>query len=537
LLAQFRSGLFRRIFAATTALAIFIIVSAISLSTMEYEERIRAETALRHAHMAQRMALEIGYFFQYSRLQMEMFAGFLKYYDPKDHELNAMLNQISLDMPHMVEITITGSSGANGNGVSTKVDLDANRIPRLELSVPVLYRGQVVNTVKARLSLKHLWLWIDEINIDPETNLIVAKTDSGLVIADQKKELIGKIYPGLAGRTSGISAGPSGQPVYRSFHDFPELGVLIITSTVIPSSSDHMYRARYRLLAMALGLTALAALLSYLFSARTVRPVNALIEAMNRYAQKGERIAEPLEGEYKSIAHAFNKVADTLEANRKAMVAQESLVTLGRVAAILTHELRHGLQSISNEVYLMEAGRENKEKLNKIVASLASQVSSIMELARGSQVETCPEEAGRILEEARDIMALNGYSREVNISIQENGPGPLYLLADRRKIIAALSNLVRNSMEAKAANVRLEARREGDMAIIEVSDDGDGFDPSMREKILEPFVTTKERGFGLGLAFVKSVAIAHGGWFVLDAGQGGGSVARIYLPVKEAERK
>ena len=534
---QFRSGLFRRIFAATTALAVFIMAAAMILSSMEYAERIRAETALRHGYMTQHMSMEIANFFHRSRGQMEVLAGFLKYTGLQEHELKAILNQISLNMPHLMELTVTGPSGPHDEIPATRVDLDVNRIPRMEPSVPVIYRGSTVQVVKARLSLKHLWLWVDELNKDPATNLIIVKTGSGLVIADQSKKLIGAIYPGFPGSASGAGESPSGQPVYLSRYDLPGLDLTIIASSAIPAPGAYIYQARYRLLALTLGLTVLAAFLSYLFSVRAVRPVNILTEAMTRYAEKGGRITEPLEGEYKNIADAFNHVAETLEANRKALVAQESLVTLGRVAAILSHELRHGLQAISAEAHMLDAEPENKRRLNRIVANLVSQVSGIMELARGSQVDAAPTEAGAILDESRDILALNGFSKGVNVSIETDGRGQVWLMADKRKVIAAISNLVRNSVDAKASNVRLEARLEGSMAALIVSDDGDGFDPAIVGKIMEPFVTTKEKGYGLGLTFVNSVAIAHGGRFTLDGGPGRGCVARIFLPVKAPEKK
>jgi C4-dicarboxylate-specific signal transduction histidine kinase len=65
-----------------------------------------------------------------------------------------------------------------------------------------------------------------------------------------------------------------------------------------------------------------------------------------------------------------------------------------------------------------------------------------------------------------------------------------------------------------------------------VTDEGLGFDPDIKE-YTTPFLTTKSKGVGLGLAISEQIVHNHGGSLVLDNGEGGGAVVRVYLPLTQ----
>jgi two-component system sensor kinase FixL len=79
--------------------------------------------------------------------------------------------------------------------------------------------------------------------------------------------------------------------------------------------------------------------------------------------------------------------------------------------------------------------------------------------------------------------------------------------------------------------VRLWA--DGQQAVIEVADRGPGIPAEVRERLFEPFVTTKRAGTGLGLAIARRVVEAHGGRISAEPRDGGGAVFRIVLPVEQ----
>jgi len=94
-----------------------------------------------------------------------------------------------------------------------------------------------------------------------------------------------------------------------------------------------------------------------------------------------------------------------------------------------------------------------------------------------------------------------------------------------------LLNLARNAVTAaRAGHVQLAAAADGDRVRIEVRDDGPGVAPELREKIFAPFFTTREKGTGLGLAFVREIVRDHGGEVAVRDAAGGGTVFSFELP-------
>ena len=96
---------------------------------------------------------------------------------------------------------------------------------------------------------------------------------------------------------------------------------------------------------------------------------------------------------------------------------------------------------------------------------------------------------------------------------------------------AALSTLIDNSRQAGAGRVTIAARVDGERVVVTVTDDGPGIAPGDRDRVFEPFFTTRRAagGTGLGLPILRSLLEAHRGTIALDAGEG--AVFRLTLPV------
>lgn len=121
-------------------------------------------------------------------------------------------------------------------------------------------------------------------------------------------------------------------------------------------------------------------------------------------------------------------------------------------------------------------------------------------------------------------------------------PEPMMTRFDRRLISQALTNIVKNAVEAIEAvpsdkrgkgRVLVRAGREGELAFVDVIDNGVGLPQENRERLLEPYVTTREKGTGLGLAIVGKILEEHGGTINLhdgpEASGGGRRGARVRL--------
>jgi two-component system, NtrC family, nitrogen regulation sensor histidine kinase NtrY len=111
--------------------------------------------------------------------------------------------------------------------------------------------------------------------------------------------------------------------------------------------------------------------------------------------------------------------------------------------------------------------------------------------------------------------------------------GPIHLVCDRRQIGQALTNIVKNAVEAIEARgdgatgeIQINLVDAGSMATVEVLDNGVGL-PVERDRIAEPYMTTRARGTGLGLAIVKKIVEEHFGTIAFADRPGGGTVVRI----------
>ncbi|MEZ5655992.1 MAG: ATP-binding protein [Sphingobium sp.] len=116
--------------------------------------------------------------------------------------------------------------------------------------------------------------------------------------------------------------------------------------------------------------------------------------------------------------------------------------------------------------------------------------------------------------------------------------GDMEIVCDRRQLGQALTNIVKNAVEAVDARSASEAEHKGAVSMsiiadgariaIEVLDNGIGL-PVERERIVEPYMTTRTKGTGLGLAIVQKIVEEHGGTMIFEDADGGGTIVRITL--------
>jgi len=119
----------------------------------------------------------------------------------------------------------------------------------------------------------------------------------------------------------------------------------------------------------------------------------------------------------------------------------------------------------------------------------------------------------------------------VRFELDHGIPAPT-LVCDRRQLGQAFTNIVKNAVEAieskggDGGSVAMDVRQDGDLAVVEVADTGIGLPPD-RDRIVEPYVTTRARGTGLGLAIVKKIVEEHHGVMTFADRAGGGTVVRM----------
>jgi signal transduction histidine kinase len=135
------------------------------------------------------------------------------------------------------------------------------------------------------------------------------------------------------------------------------------------------------------------------------------------------------------------------------------------------------------------------------------------------------------------VLALQAFvAPNVEVKRQLLEPSPI-VHGDGDLLAAVLENLVTNAFQAmpegRSGRVTVSTRIEDGRGVLAVEDDGKGMDARAVERAFEPFHTTKAKGSGLGLAFSREVARAHGGDARLLSREGRGTLVEVAIPLEE----
>ena len=223
----------------------------------------------------------------------------------------------------------------------------------------------------------------------------------------------------------------------------------------------------------------------------------------------------------------------------------ERFATLGRFSAQMAHDLKNPLAAAKGAAeYLTEelrraGGGPNQEFAQLVVSQLDRLNTMIDRYQRLSKIE--PQFSaldGNQL--VTKVLALQRFAGQSPITIDTKlaAPAP-HFSGDPDLLASALENLVKNGMEAMpkggtlTVSTSLTTDRDEPRVVLAVQDTGAGFDARAREQAFELFFTTKATGSGLGLAFVRQVARAHGGDAAISSREGAGTTVSLMLPLTQ----
>lgn len=201
----------------------------------------------------------------------------------------------------------------------------------------------------------------------------------------------------------------------------------------------------------------------------------------------------------------------------------ERLSSLGRMAASLAHQIRTPLSAailyaanLGNANLQAPARKRFQEKLMSRLEALEAQVSDILMFARSNEQTAKPTEANIVVDSAANNVTAVLTKGEASLDVQIEDEG-LVVMCNPTALTGALSNLIANAVEAGGHNIILNLSKNGDKVVFAVANDGPRIPEELREKIFEPFYTSKPSGTGLGLAVVTAVTKVHQGILRLDS--------------------
>lgn len=231
--------------------------------------------------------------------------------------------------------------------------------------------------------------------------------------------------------------------------------------------------------------------------------------------------------------------------------AREKLAIIGQMAAGIAHEIRNPLSGINLNIStlehvvrsLEEVSPERKERLFAVVAQakaasdkIATVIRRVMDFTKPVPPKLGRVDVGRIVRDALEFssVTLRKAGVEVETSLE---PGLPMCLADPRLLEQVLLNLITNAIQVLGnvtgpRRLGLAAFLAGRSVVITVADNGPGVPAGLREKIFDPFYTTRRDGHGIGLSFSHRVVESHGGRLSVSDSRWGGAEFRIELPVE-----
>ena len=262
--------------------------------------------------------------------------------------------------------------------------------------------------------------------------------------------------------------------------------------------------------------------------------LGAIIDAYNQVTEKLKVSHETLTGEVRRLRQQIKDKDRELE-------RRERLAALGEMAAGVAHEVRNPLGGILLYATMLQEDLQGHPGPRRIAGQIGSAARKLNEIVGDilAFADHCELKCRRValnglVAEVAELLKPRWITAGCRVSIPNDEGGDI-VEADPAQLQRALLNVVSNAVEAAgdSGHVWITIARPdepGGFVRVSVADDGSGVPDDLRDRIFNPFFTTKDSGTGLGLAIVHRIIELHGGRITVEDREGGGAVFTIWLP-------
>jgi two-component system, NtrC family, sensor histidine kinase HydH len=221
----------------------------------------------------------------------------------------------------------------------------------------------------------------------------------------------------------------------------------------------------------------------------------------------------------------------------------QRLAGVRTLTAGLSHEIRNPLNAATLQLAVLERrirrmpGEAQADALQPLllvqeeIRRLDQLLEEFLRFARPHEIGDEPVLVAPLIERVTELLATDAERRGISLTLRLDPD--IKTRGEESRLREVVMNLLLNALDAspQGGEIRVSASAAGpDQIELRVEDAGAGVSPEIREKVFQPFFTTKPRGSGLGLAIVESIVSQHGGRLHLETSDLGGASFRIQLP-------
>jgi two-component system NtrC family sensor kinase len=288
---------------------------------------------------------------------------------------------------------------------------------------------------------------------------------------------------------------------------------------------------------------------------RSTDEMGGLARSWNEMTGEVQRSREQLEGWNRTLEQRVEEKTRELEHTHRQMVVVEKMASLGKLAAVVAHEINNPLAGIRTYARLLrrqfasgtaapptpEQAKETDRILQMVdgeAGRCGDIVRNLLAFSRQAGARLAEEDLAPVVERCR--MLLKHQAEMLGVTFETRvAPDLPKVVCDAAQVQQMILALAMNALEATPSEgrVSIEAEAEGDGVKLEIADTGWGIPKEHLDRIFEPFFTTKEagKGVGLGLAVVYGIVNGHHGTIRVRSAPGRGTTFTIHLPARQPD--
>jgi signal transduction histidine kinase len=301
------------------------------------------------------------------------------------------------------------------------------------------------------------------------------------------------------------------------------------------------------------GLLSIALAVAVIVGWRFTQPIGELAEAARKVAagHLDFHVGATRRDELGQLSFTFNEMIDGLQAKREMeerLHQTERTAVIGRMTQAIAHDIRNPLNVLKLTLghvgakFTPDAERAANQ-FSSLVATMKDEVGRLESLVNDMLDYSRPGPVSRQVFDMRALLkeSLSGVSAQADDQtvqvLVEQEDTPSLVVGDTRRIQSSISNIAVNAVQAMQGGGTLTAlvRRRDSFVEVSISDTGKGISAEHVSKVFEPYFSTKQTGFGLGLAVAKKVVEEHGGSISVESRVGERTTFTIKLPAADQQ--